>query len=421
MQLTPHSLKTPGCNPCACKVKNHRFSKVLPFQILNLYRYVAVALAVCHLDDAALAATASFFFRFRFRFITSRSSSRRGGKCSSVSAAAAADGEDGDSAGAAASETPAIDYDDLPADPAERRRQIEKLNPPNRGGGGGGGDSVAAVAPGSSSVGGAPPSAAARLARVSAPVASAVLIVAALVNAAAMFRVEMMSTAADGDGDGVSTSSSSFSQQRRFSPKVSLAVGVTETNAWLEVVVPLALSYFWMFVLPAAAAVHAYREARRSRSWPVAVLRVAAAAVALALAVAVFGVTARPLASIVPSRAGSLAVAAALPSLGAATDASILRAASKLHISSGYGLFRRMTGVGAARRGGSDDNDDDAHRVARPEIVLQGSADGRNWKELEFRHKPGDPSSPPTWVAPHQPRLVGGCGAFLFSRRLPRT
>ena len=52
----------------------------------------------------------------------------------------------------------------------------------------------------------------------------------------------------------------------------------------------------------------------------------------------------------------------------------------------GYGLFRVMT-------------------VERPEIVIEGSADGREWTEWDLRWKPGDPDRRPGLVAPHQPRL----------------
>jgi hypothetical protein len=52
----------------------------------------------------------------------------------------------------------------------------------------------------------------------------------------------------------------------------------------------------------------------------------------------------------------------------------------------GYGLFRVMT-------------------KKRPEIIVEGSDDGLEWKAYEFRYKPGDASRPPPWVAPHQPRL----------------
>lgn len=51
-----------------------------------------------------------------------------------------------------------------------------------------------------------------------------------------------------------------------------------------------------------------------------------------------------------------------------------------------YGLFRRMT-------------------TERPEIIVEGSHDGRTWKAYEFKYKPGDLSRRPPWVAPHQPRL----------------
>jgi lipase maturation factor 1 len=55
-------------------------------------------------------------------------------------------------------------------------------------------------------------------------------------------------------------------------------------------------------------------------------------------------------------------------------------------IVNGYGLFRVMT-------------------KSRPEIILEGSADGIDWRAYEFKWKPGDLNRPPPWVAPHQPRL----------------
>jgi hypothetical protein len=55
-------------------------------------------------------------------------------------------------------------------------------------------------------------------------------------------------------------------------------------------------------------------------------------------------------------------------------------------IVNGYGLFRVMT-------------------KSRPEIILEGSADGIEWLPYEFKWKPGDVNQPPPWVAPHQPRL----------------
>ena len=41
----------------------------------------------------------------------------------------------------------------------------------------------------------------------------------------------------------------------------------------------------------------------------------------------------------------------------------------------------------------------------RPEIRIEGSRDGVNWKGYEFRDKPGDPARAPRFVAPDQPRL----------------
>jgi hypothetical protein len=51
-----------------------------------------------------------------------------------------------------------------------------------------------------------------------------------------------------------------------------------------------------------------------------------------------------------------------------------------------YGLFAVMT-------------------TTRPEIVLEGSDDGTNWLEYEFKYKAGNLLRRPRWVAPHQPRL----------------
>ncbi len=41
----------------------------------------------------------------------------------------------------------------------------------------------------------------------------------------------------------------------------------------------------------------------------------------------------------------------------------------------------------------------------RPELIFEGSDDGRDWRAYEFPDKPGDLSRAPTWVAPFQPRL----------------
>jgi len=57
-----------------------------------------------------------------------------------------------------------------------------------------------------------------------------------------------------------------------------------------------------------------------------------------------------------------------------------------LRILNGYGLFRVMT-------------------KERPEIQVEGSADGIDWISYEFKWKPGDVNRAPRWCAPHQPRL----------------
>jgi hypothetical protein len=52
----------------------------------------------------------------------------------------------------------------------------------------------------------------------------------------------------------------------------------------------------------------------------------------------------------------------------------------------GYGLFRVMT-------------------KERPEIQVEGSADGIDWLRYDFKWKPGDVNCAPRWNAPHQPRV----------------
>jgi predicted DCC family thiol-disulfide oxidoreductase YuxK len=70
-----------------------------------------------------------------------------------------------------------------------------------------------------------------------------------------------------------------------------------------------------------------------------------------------------------------------LPVLGALT-----RAVAPWFIVNPYGLFATMT-------------------TTRPEIIIEGSADGQSWREYVFRYKPGPLSRPARWNIPHQPRL----------------
>jgi predicted DCC family thiol-disulfide oxidoreductase YuxK len=57
-----------------------------------------------------------------------------------------------------------------------------------------------------------------------------------------------------------------------------------------------------------------------------------------------------------------------------------------LRMVSSYGLFSVMT-------------------TERNEIIIEGSDDGVDWREYEFRYKPGDVARRPPWNIPHQPRL----------------
>ncbi len=58
----------------------------------------------------------------------------------------------------------------------------------------------------------------------------------------------------------------------------------------------------------------------------------------------------------------------------------------RFHLVNSYGLFRRMT-------------------ETRPEIIIEGSNDGKHWKAYEFFWKPGDLARSPKINVPHQPRL----------------
>ena len=76
-------------------------------------------------------------------------------------------------------------------------------------------------------------------------------------------------------------------------------------------------------------------------------------------------------------------------------------------LNNGYGLFRRMTGVGPSNGVGWAGQPPSV--VARPEIVLEGVFEGDEedtWTELSFRWKPGNVTEMPRQVAPHQPRYA---------------
>jgi predicted DCC family thiol-disulfide oxidoreductase YuxK len=64
----------------------------------------------------------------------------------------------------------------------------------------------------------------------------------------------------------------------------------------------------------------------------------------------------------------------------------VLGEMAPLRIVNTYGLFAVMT-------------------TTLPEIIVEGSDDGVQWREYGFRYKPGDVMRRPPWNAPHQPRL----------------
>lgn len=66
--------------------------------------------------------------------------------------------------------------------------------------------------------------------------------------------------------------------------------------------------------------------------------------------------------------------------------ARLLARLEALRLLNPYGLFAVMT-------------------TSRPEIIIEGSHDGRTWRPYEFRWKPGDPRRPPRRAFFHMPRL----------------
>jgi hypothetical protein len=64
----------------------------------------------------------------------------------------------------------------------------------------------------------------------------------------------------------------------------------------------------------------------------------------------------------------------------------LLNTIRPFHIINNYGLFSVMT-------------------VRRPELIIETSDDGNEWKEIDFKWKAGDISKKPKFVQPHQPRL----------------
>jgi hypothetical protein len=127
--------------------------------------------------------------------------------------------------------------------------------------------------------------------------------------------------------------------------------------------------------------------------WPGALRRFAGAEAPTSAAEPVLGKTARswPLAILLPVSVAlfvlSLAPTAASFELRApAWVSAAYERVQPFRTVNNYGLFAVMT-------------------TERPEIIVEGSADGENWLPYEFPYKPGALYRTPLFVAPHQPRL----------------
>ena len=70
----------------------------------------------------------------------------------------------------------------------------------------------------------------------------------------------------------------------------------------------------------------------------------------------------------------------------------------RLQLVSGYGLFRTMT-------------------IERPEIIIEGSPNGIEWREYDLKWKPDKLHHRPKFVAPHQPRVAWQFWFFALEDR----
>jgi hypothetical protein len=145
----------------------------------------------------------------------------------------------------------------------------------------------------------------------------------------------------------------------------------------LMLVIALTGNYGYFNLLTAALAVLAFDDELLSR-WrriPAMLPVQPASRHARILAVLVLALTGS---MFVEQKVGRMAVFAPLHTLG--NWLSPLRSFNR------YGLFAVMT-------------------MERPELVIEGSMDGRSWEPYELPYKPGELSRCPSFVAPHMPRL----------------
>jgi hypothetical protein len=145
----------------------------------------------------------------------------------------------------------------------------------------------------------------------------------------------------------------------------------------LQIAIALTGNYAFFNLLTIALCVWLLDDATFKRGSPAAVRPDTRLRSAVALAAAIVTV---------PVSLLAFSSSLGLPLPGAALGAPIADAVEPLRSVNAYGLFAVMT-------------------PTRPEIVVEGSNDGKTWAAYEFKYKPGDHARRPPWVAPHQPRL----------------
>ena len=145
--------------------------------------------------------------------------------------------------------------------------------------------------------------------------------------------------------------------------------------AGLQAAIALTGNYAWFNLLAAALCVFMLDDAMFGYSPPASRHGVPARAALIVAAVLTLPVS-------VVAFAWSLGIRP-VPSV---VLSALTRAVAPFHLANRYGLFAIMT-------------------TTRDEIVIEGSEDGVEWRQYEFKYKPGDVERRLPWVAPHQPRL----------------
>ena len=162
-----------------------------------------------------------------------------------------------------------------------------------------------------------------------------------------------------------------------------------QADEWVDLLIPSTLEIFWMLLLPIAAFLHVCKASSNASNSGLRVVHAISTIMLLGLSLGLVTNSARRMNSITSYSVEPSLSEQILVTLEEDIDFDL----DLMHISSSYGLFRRMTGVGASSE------------VARAEIIIEGSDDGIDFFPYEFKYKPGDLARMPGIVAPHQPRL----------------